>query len=446
MPQPAFHIALFTRYPVAGMAKTRLIPELGADGAAALQAEMTGVVVRAVRAACALVPRTRADIWLTGASPAAGRALWELPCVAQGEGSLGERMARAIVSAHRGGATVAAVVGGDCPQLTGALIAEMLARAAESGGAIILARDGGYCALALRRDDPSRITRAFAEIEWGTDTVGREQIERLAQLGIGCEVVGEPLSDIDTPPDLAAWHTVRAAWHDTCDRVSVIVPTLNESARIGQVVAGLLRSNPERVEVIVADGGSTDGTAEIARAAGATVVLADRGRGPQLNAGAARATAPAVLFLHADTTLPAGWLDTVCARLDRETDALGAFSLAFDVDGGGSAGGSRSLRVVQIGANLRARVLRLPYGDQAIFCRRALFETLGGFAPLPFMEDYELVRRTGRSFPIRIERDAATTSARRYRERGVWRTAWRNVRTVWRYESGTPVERLAPRD
>ncbi len=180
--------------------------------------------------------------------------------------------------------------------------------------------------------------------------------------------------------------------HRSRDRltVSVIVPTLDEAARIGARFGELETIGVD--EVLVADGGSRDGTVEIARAQpGVRVIVGPRGRGRQLNAGARAATGEVLVFLHADTQLPGdarAWIERTLA--DRGVVA-GAFRVRTVADVGRNWLGPL-LRI----ADIRSHVTRLPYGDQALFVRRDAFERVGGFPDEPLMEDVDLVRRLRR--------------------------------------------------
>lgn len=213
--------------------------------------------------------------------------------------------------------------------------------------------------------------------------------------------------------------------------VSVIIPALNEAASIGTAI-----ESARPADVIVADGESRDGTANIAREHGARVVVDGVGRGAQLNAGAAAAGGELLLFLHADTTLPGGWQAHVVRTLADRSVAVGAFSLAI-------AGAGRRETIAAAGANLRSHLLGLPYGDQALFLRREVFDALGGFRPLPIMEDFDFVQRAkalGRvvTLPLAVE-----TSPRRWRQRGPFRTVLINQLMLAGWKAGLPPERLA---
>jgi rSAM/selenodomain-associated transferase 2 len=194
----------------------------------------------------------------------------------------------------------------------------------------------------------------------------------------------------------------------------------------------MLRGAASVCEVIVADGGSSDETIARARSPGARVILAPAGRGSQLAAGAAAAAGDWLLFLHADCRLEPAWESAVGAFLAMPEAArrAGYFDLALD----DCALAARRLeRVVA----WRSRVLALPYGDQGLLIARALYDRVGGFAPLPLMEDVDLVRRLGRRRLARVGA-RCLASARRYRHDGYLRRPLRNLLCLALYFAGVP--------
>ena len=213
-------------------------------------------------------------------------------------------------------------------------------------------------------------------------------------------------------------------------RISAIVPTLDEEGWVGECVRTLTAAD----EVIVADGGSVDGTREEALAAGARVVAAPRGRGAQQRAGAAEATGDWLLFIHADTRLGAGWREELAA-VD-EAVVGGAFRFALAAPG-------RRFRWLEAGVALRCRVLAMPYGDQGLFVRRAAYERAGGMAPLPTLEDIDLVRRLRRLGPLAFLRTPALTSPRRFQAAGFLRPLVRNTLCLLLCGAGVPPARVA---
>lgn len=216
--------------------------------------------------------------------------------------------------------------------------------------------------------------------------------------------------------------------------LSIIIPVLNE-ATIIQSILSRLQGNLA-VEIIVVDGGSQDNTFELAKAAGVKVIISpQRGRANQMNAGAAIATGEILLFLHADTQLPPDYLNLVKVTLDRAKAIAGAFELAID-------DGRKSLRLVEFMVKYRSRWLSLPYGDQAIFLRKNVFERVGGFADLPIMEDFEFVQRLKRQGKIAIAPAAVLTSSRRWQKLGVFKTTFINQLVIVGYYLGISPQRL----
>jgi rSAM/selenodomain-associated transferase 2 len=200
-------------------------------------------------------------------------------------------------------------------------------------------------------------------------------------------------------------------------RLSVVIPALDEAEGIAAAVAS---ARAPDVEVLVVDGGSSDDTVKRAAAAGAQVLRAPRGRARQLDAGARAARGDALLFLHADTRLPPGFADAVAAALRDPRVQGGAFRLRFDRS-------TRALRVVERLARLRGRLLRLPYGDQALFVRRAALDAVGGVPQVPILEDLDLVRALKRRGRLALLPLDAVTSARRHLAEGPLRTALRHL-------------------
>ncbi len=198
-------------------------------------------------------------------------------------------------------------------------------------------------------------------------------------------------------------------------KLSIVVPVLDEARHLETLLAELASTAPG-VEVVVADGGSRDGSAEIAaRAAGTRVVSGERGRARQMNLGAAAATGEALLFLHADTRLPPGASGAILRALADPAVAYGRFDVRFDNPG-------PAFRLIAGLMNLRSRLTGICTGDQAIFVRRAAFAALGGYPPISLMEDIELTRRlkrVGRFAPLRLQ---VTTAARKWEREGVART------------------------
>ena len=215
--------------------------------------------------------------------------------------------------------------------------------------------------------------------------------------------------------------------------LSVIIPTLNESPQIAETVACTRALGA--CEIIVVDGGSTDDTR--ARAAGADrVLVTERGRALQMNAGAAAASGDVLLFLHADCRPEPGAFAAVAAALDDPRTVGGCFRQAIE------AGGWR-YRLMERGNALRVRLLGWAYGDQGIFVRRQVFHELGGFPRVPLMEDLLFMKRLKRRGRIRLLDARLHVSARRWQRSGVVRQTLRNWTLIAALHAGVSPDRLA---
>lgn len=219
-------------------------------------------------------------------------------------------------------------------------------------------------------------------------------------------------------------------------KLSVIVPMLNEASGLPRLLGQLLPLQAAGHQVLLVDGGSDDGSPQLARQAGLTVIESPRGRARQMNAGAALANNEVLLFLHADTALPADSGRLVTSALQNSQQVWGRFDVKID-------GRPWMLRVVAFMINLRSRLSGIATGDQAMFVRRDVFQQLAGFADLPLMEDVELSRRLRQiSRPLCL-RQRVTTSGRRWETRGVWKTIFLMWRLRYAYWRGVPASELA---
>ncbi|MDT0630469.1 TIGR04283 family arsenosugar biosynthesis glycosyltransferase [Rubrivirga sp. S365] len=231
----------------------------------------------------------------------------------------------------------------------------------------------------------------------------------------------------------------------TPQTVTVVIPALNEAAGIGRTLASVA-AQPGPVEVVVVDGGSTDGTAAAVHPAlaSARVIASERGRARQMNAGAAHGRGGALLFLHADTALPPGALDRVRRALAEPGVAGGCFAVTFDRPAPGEPAfgplGRAAMRLWE--ARLWMRWHRLAFGDRALFVRRDVFDAVGGFPEQPIFEDLDAVRAVRRRGRFVFLDAAVVTSARRFRRGGAVRQQLRNLALWAAWNAGVPPARL----
>ena len=215
-------------------------------------------------------------------------------------------------------------------------------------------------------------------------------------------------------------------------KLSIIIPTLNEERSLGGTFASL---SSRAHEIIIVDGGSKDGTVELARKYTSVVLDSDRGRGIQQHTGACQAQGDILLFLHADTWLPRGFEVIIERTLSESKIVFSAFQL-------GHHPSTAFLNLVALMANLRALLLKMPYGDQGLFMRKSDYFRVGGFRNLPFMEDVDLVRRLNRIGKFKLVKAKVRTSARRYDRNGIVHTTVRNWSLIIRYLLGQSPEHL----
>jgi rSAM/selenodomain-associated transferase 2 len=216
--------------------------------------------------------------------------------------------------------------------------------------------------------------------------------------------------------------------------ISVIIPTLNEAESIATTMKSA--QAPTKVEIIVADGRSSDGTGEMAKGLGARLLTITGGRAKQVNAGAMAASSEVLLFLHGDTRLPGGFDKHVMNLLTMPGTAAGAFTLGID-------GPEIGLRLIEKLANFRSRFFQMPYGDQAIFLKASLFRSIGGFPEIPIMEDFVFMQRVKKEGRVVIAPIAVTTSSRRWKELGILKTTLINQVVLLAYFLGSDHKRLA---
>jgi uncharacterized protein len=425
-------IIAFTRYPEPGSVKTRLIPVLGPDEACRIHRRLTENTMKQVR-----ILQSRmalgVEIHFAGGNETAMLnwlgADWRY--VPQAEGDLGRRMNQALTRAFHQGILRVLLIGTDCPELNARALQEALRRLGGNDLVLGPAQDGGYYLIGMKAPQPGLFP---PDMPWGTDRVLAETLRAADRQGLQVSLL-ETLRDIDRPEDLCglALNLDRSRYAPDPE-ISIIIPTLNEGPAIGRTLGAIGRGST--LEIIVADGGSTDDTRTQAHFFDARIVHAPQGRGRQMNRGAAEARGKLLLFLHADTLLPLGFADHIRSALARPGVAAGAFRLKIEP-------GLKGLALIERLANFRSRMGQLPYGDQGLFLSANLFRETGGFPEIPMMEDVEFIRKLRRKGKIFLAPAAVITSARRWEKVGVWRNTLFNQIVLAAYFLGVNPEALA---
>lgn len=423
-------LIVFTRFPEPGKVKTRLVPALGIEGAAAIHRQMAEHTVE--KAICLQSAGTaRIQVAYTGSDEKCMRN-WlgnDIEYSMQGAGDIGTRMLMAFQQAFESQSRKVVIIGTDCP----ALPVQVIEQAFEALNAYDLvlgpAFDGGYYLIGLRKPVPA----LFQAIEWGTPSVLKQTVDRANQHNISFTLL-EELHDIDRPEDLSFWKRIYLDPIQPRDKISVIIPALNEAMHIGKAITSA--ASGSGCKVIVVDGGSHDDTVTVAQSMGALVLKTKPGRAHQMNYGVNHATGEILLFLHADTTLPEYYDLLVRDAVNQAGIIAGAFALHIDDEGA-------AMGFIEHMANLRSRYLQMPYGDQALFLGKDIFRQIGGFPEMPIMEDFELIRQLRYRGQIATLSLPVTTSGRRWRKWGIFKTWLLNQLIVAAYYAGVSPDRLA---
>jgi uncharacterized protein len=413
-------VIFFLKAPRVGFVKTRLARECGADRAAEIYSALAEAQGRRIP------PGWKSEIHFAPADAEAEMRGWlgnQYVFRPQADGDLGGRLIAGFGSALAGNGGPVIAIGGDCPDLDAACLEEASHSLRTSDVVLGPAIDGGYYLIGLNHPQPE----LFIDVPWSTPEVLGVTQERARLAGLRYHLLA-PKSDID---DAVAWRNYEMR-ERLRSALTVIVPTLNEAARIQHNLETTRAALPG-ARVIVVDGGSTDATATLARSAGAEVVHAGRGRGVQLAAGAAPATTEWLLFLHADTTLPSNAGNVIETFMSRPGAQIATFRLRFDHAGW-------FLRVCCWFTRCDSVFTR--FGDQGILVRREFYYALGGFPAWPLFEDVELLRRARRKARVVSLPAAVTTSARRFENMGHFSQQWLNARLLFRFLLGSPPERL----
>lgn len=421
------HLLIFARLPAVGANKTRLIPALGAENATLLYRQLVDRTLKQARQ-LASESGCQVTVCYTGGSACEARHAFggDLLYGEQIGDSLGDRLQLATNSAFDAGARRVVVIGTDCPSLTSSDLKSAFKQLEVYDVVVGPALDGGYYLIGMNAERCS----LFDDIDWSTSKVLEQTLHKIQRLSLRVQQL-RPLADVDYPEDLlrlrrdAEWH--RLPFQIQAGKLSVIIPTLNEATNLPRTLDSV-GSPSDRLEVIVVDAGSTDLTVKVSQEHGCRAFVGHPGRANQMNAGAAIATGEYLMFLHADTRLPADYRIEVERVLSMPV-ACGAFPLQIDAQGLG-------LRMVEAGVAFRSRILQMPYGDQGLFFRSAEFFAQNGFRQMSIMEDYELVARMRKTGNIGLASKPVKTSARRWLKKGLLRTTIINQLCLAAYRLG----------
>jgi rSAM/selenodomain-associated transferase 2/rSAM/selenodomain-associated transferase 1 len=426
-------LIVFTRYPEPGRTKTRLIPHLGAAEAAELQRRMTEHILSQTRN-LAGARQVSIEVRYEGGTQQLmedwlGSDYIYSP---QSQGDLGRRMYRAFEAAFANGAAIAVIIGTDVPGISSEICLQAFDSLQNNELVLGPAKDGGYYLIGLQQSVSNRaLPQLMTHVSWGSASVLDRSVKIAEKTGLKYTLL-EKLADVDRPEDLRIWErTGDVLFSAVVDPrpISVIIPTLNEAENIVETIKHI--QSGENLEIIVVDGGSTDNSVQLAKDMGATVIRTLRGRGRQMNAGAAAASADLLLFVHADTRVPQKFDAHIRRAMDGKGVAAGAFELRVDSP-------ISTFRVIEKLANWRSRRMQMPYGDQAIFVSASLFQEIGGFCHISLMEDYELMRRLVKRGRIITLPFAVLTSPRRWLQAGIYKIWIINQLVIVAYLLGIP--------
>ncbi len=421
-------IILLTRYPQAGKAKTRLIPHLGAEGAAELHRKMAEftyneAVSLGIQTEVHYLGATETEMksWLGALNVNSVSSANNLPkplFIPQVEGDLGAKMFEPIngfltknigqnAPQNQGRQRRKAVlIGSDCPsnRRSNLRIAFELLDSADC--VLGPSCDGGYYLIGCAADctkSPEALANKFKplfqNITWGTETVLVQTKAKIESQKLRAAYL-PTLDDVDTIDDVPP-------------RISVIIPTLNEEQNLGRLLANLPPAF--EAEIIVVDGGSSDKTLEVASAYSAIALSTKAGRAKQLSAGAQNATGDILFFLHADSILPPSWDTMIRQAMADPANSLGYFRFALTEK-------FWAKYSIEWTTRLRCKLLKLPYGDQGLFVRTKDFKTWD-LPVVPILEDVFLVKKARENGKLAPLSATLYTSGRRWFKHGYIRTS-----------------------
>ncbi len=425
-PVDSGRLIILTKYPEPGKVKQRLTGSLGKIRASVLQRKMLDRILSGLEPL-----RDLTEIHFTGCSRKFMRR-WTGERYfyrKQSRGNIGRRMFKALSNSYKSGAAKSVLIGSDLPGITMDDINQAFEKLDEFDIVLGPSGDGGYYLIGTGK--PRR--EIFRTINWSSKSVLSETLSNIRKIGLSCTLLDEK-TDIDTPDDLVHLPSeLLRTTNPKRPKISVIIPALNEERNIVACIKSI--GSHDDVEIIVADGGSADKTCSHAAGAGARVIKTSALRSLQLNAGASRASGDIFLFLHADTRLPENWYNEVISTSENPEVSLGCFKFKMDIQ-------TLPARFIEIMANLRVSLFRMPFGDQALFTRSSIFKEEGGFPFIEIMEDFEFVRKLRRRGRVYISSLPALTSGRRWKKMGFIKPTLINKGVIRRYYLGWKIPSL----
>ncbi|WP_372369024.1 TIGR04283 family arsenosugar biosynthesis glycosyltransferase [Candidatus Uabimicrobium sp. HlEnr_7] len=423
-------VILFSKYPLPGKSKTRMIPALGKEGAANLQREMTEFIVNHLHTFSQKNDSSLEVRFFGGSKQEMIDWLGDDVLLREQVGQdLGQKMYQAFSQSFTEGVKYCVITGADCPEVNEETLRLTFLHLKSYPLVIGPAVDGGYYLIAMTK----RFPQIFANISWGSSSVLEATLAAAKQQKMPYKLL-PILNDVDLPEDLYVWKNVKNnSAENIASKISVIIPCLDEEQHIKRCLQSVVGKN---IECIVVDGGSTDQTVTIARTFKNVQVLScEKGRYKQLNYGAQHAKGNHLLFLHADSQLPKNFSSEVRRIMNNKNISAGAFTIELDSD-------DIQIKKMETGINRRSRYLNIPYGDQGIFVNRSVFEKTMGFPSIIILEDFVFVMRLRKLGKIEISPLKMLTSARKWERSGPWRTWLINQCIVVCFYFGLPHQLL----
>ncbi len=438
-------IILITRYPEVGKVKTRLIKSYGAQGACDLHSHMTKFTLNQCQELGINIEahhfggsQQEMQTWFGIENDNAGKAA-KIQFFPQVEGHLGHKMFAALKNAfhslyltstqstqnHR---KKVLIIGSDCPDNRSDHMRHALSLLQDHDVVLGPSLDGGYYTIGFATDLDNiqecnnyleqKIQNLFQEIDWGTELVFAQTMAKIKEQNLVYTLLA-PKSDVDFD-------------YQVSKKISVIIPTFNEDSNINHLLTNLPRAF--NAEILVVDGKSADNTLKIAAQHGAIALSSELGRAKQIMHAASQASGEILLFLHADSTLPAHWDMQIREVLEQQENSLGYFRFGIKEN-------FWTKPIIEWGVNFRCKYFKLPFGDQGLFVRKKDFD-LWNLPAVPILEDVFLVKCAQKHGQIIGLPCTLLTSGRRWFKHGVIRTTIMNISVLLCHKLGMDLEKI----